>query len=975
MTQEFSNLNLQGAEIKFEYRKSGRNFDFGYMENFIPETEEKELIKFFTDLKRESKKVQQDANSRRWVCAFGDEGVYYRYNGQPHKAEGWSPLLRRIRDRTAFLCGQKFTHVVINFYENGEVGVGWHQDGELDIVPYSIVAGVSLGARRNFALGFYNEQGVWVVRHYTLEPRSLCLMRGSFQYHAWHSIPKEYYIYTMRISMTFRFIDNSVESIAKALAASMSRDPRPPAKLKVVIPSNFYRVERCRWSLHPHIATWVRYQAEEVFCKTIDNDFRESTAVREYKASQGQEVEFIFINEDWMQYENIIEFCKDRRIIGLIIAPAWNNERWFSILMEYSTHVFRLPHQKDVLNPLSKLYKKVAGPCPWQSFACVADFRHLKGKPTIFLDTPSIDRSVREAKHFPKRIILPLYEGKVDDAFPRNDFRIDRFVELTRSVQSGIPGNLVDYVASGRLQGYSTHYRGFGHWLQDYSIPDKENEEKMKTQIVEDLKKGRLSGPYDRPPFPNKFCPLQPKVCRTFAIRKNKYDPSDESIRIIFHKSYPFPFSKNNLTPRTDSGTEYWTFSKFLRDVATLSKGTLMIFADVKSAYKTLTVKKSEWYLQCFRIGNKFYFDKTCMFGDVAGGDGWDCDMKVDIHTTREVLKIPYLECYVDNTSILIEPLSGGRPAWTKGHETKRAYLNHHNYLRTELHKIIGPTLRTESHLGWGIDTEQMVVFIKEERRNHLMGELIIFTKRQTVMVTRAKFASYIGIINFLAPVIRCLLPPLRHLYEKQTRSERSGEKGTILRVTAHDKFIGKWLLYYLKRWSGITPITSTVWNGPQITIYTDAGSQAAQCGVVWGIGAWCRETGDFISEVWDKKIYDSAKTKSGSISAPFLECYGILASTLTLTPNGHRVLVYTDCSPAAQICSSRWCKTSTVLNKFIGYFDLECTHRDIFFQVEHLVREENYGAHYLSQGLIQKAQVITPIKQRKLLEKMKMLY
>src|ERR1700722_8998512 len=98
------------------------------------------------------------------------------------------------------------------------------------------------------------------------------------------------------------------------------------------------------------------------------------------------------------------------------------------------------------------------------------------------------------------------------------------------------------------------------------------------------------------------------------------------------------------------------------------------------------------------------------------------------------------------------------------------------------------------------------------------------------------------------------------------------------------------------------------------------------------------------------------------------------MAATLTLARDSCRVLVYTDCSPAAQICSSRWCKTSTTLNSYIAYFDLECTKRDIFFQVTHLEREENFGAHHLSPGPLYKARTLAPLKERKKLHELKML-
>src|SRR6185503_6726100 len=127
---------------------------------------------------------------------------------------------------------------------------------------------------------------------------------------------------------------------------------------------------------------------------------------------------------------------------------------------------------------------------------------------------------------------------------------------------------------------------------------------------------------------------------------KNKLDWLDPTLRIIFNKSYPGGTSKNDLTPRTDSRLPYWTARLFLEQIAKLGPNTLMFFADVKSAYKLLTVNPEDWNLQVFQIGNEFFVDKTGIFGDVAAGDNWNCFMVVDLAISQKRLSLPYLGVY-----------------------------------------------------------------------------------------------------------------------------------------------------------------------------------------------------------------------------------------------------------------------------------------------------------------------------------------
>jgi hypothetical protein len=634
-----------------------------------------------------------------------------------------------------------------------------------------------------------------------------------------------------------------------------------------------------------------------------------------------------------------------------------------AILQEHTTHKYVFPRQPGVFLPKSTSYLDKLGACPWETAAFVADFRWKRctERKIFSQEVPDIKACAKILESLPRRTFLPPYKGKFTPDLPPQALNIERFVFLARTLPLDLEEDLIKSVTDGLINNWSTHYRGFGGWVQDFSIPQLPNEDRIEEQIMQDVDTGRVVGPFDRPPFPNSWCRQQPKICRMFSIKKNKYDPFDPAIRVIFDKSFPHPYSKNDLTPRTDAGQEYWTFAKFLAEVAKLGPNTLMFFADVKAAYKTLSVKPEEWFLQVLRIGKKYFVDKTGVFGDVAAGDNWDRMMRVDLRIAQVRLGLLWLRYYVDNSSNLTPHLPNGQPDFIRANHEFKTFLQHYEYINMPLHHIIGPTLYIESHLGWGVDTKNMIVFIKEERKKFLLENLQKHITRSArgpfYSILKSHFDSLIGIINFCAQVIRCLRAPLKHLFAKQAEYDKLGTECKKVVLKKRDNFVCRWLHFYLQQWSGITAITATVWQEPQIFIWTDAGNQATHGGEVWGIGAWCRELGSFISEPWDQKTLQLAKSKkSGELSVPFLESYSIMAAVLSLSPDHSHVLVHTDCAPAANICSGRWSKTSDTLNNFIGFFDFECTKRDIVFQVVHVPREENFGAHYLSQGMIEKA-------------------
>jgi hypothetical protein len=300
--------------------------------------------------------------------------------------------------------------------------------------------------------------------------------------------------------------------------------------------------------------------------------------------------------------------------------------------------------------------------------------------------------------------------------------------------------------------GWSTGYRGFADWLQDFSREEDDEKEELKLeQIQEDRKEGRIAGPFDRPPFPNYWCPHQAKVCKVFSIWKNRLDITDRSIRMINNKSFPKYSSKNSLTPRNDSGLPYWTCAKFLRLVLSVGKDALIATADVKSAYKVLVIWLRDWFLQVFRVQGKYFYDKTGLFGDVAAGDNWD-KVKSVIEALACALLDLILRIYVDDITILW-PADGGVPQKEKATKEFGEFLKLCEFINLIVHKINFPSTRAEV-LGWLFDTMKMEVALTTKRKQDILSRLEAF---QESRVSKKNFESFVGVISFCSQVITCL--------------------------------------------------------------------------------------------------------------------------------------------------------------------------------------------------------------------------
>jgi len=245
---------------------------------------------------------------------------------------------------------------------------------------------------------------------------------------------------------------------------------------------------------------------------------------------------------------------------------------------------------------------------------------------------------------------------------------------------------------------------------------------------------------------------------------------------------------------------------------------------------------------------------------------------------------------------------------------------------------------------------------MKPERKSHIEKILREYLS-PTSSISIQSFDSIISIISYCSQVIWWLKGLLRFLIARQTKQRC--KQSPFFTLTRREIAACQWILFYIKEWSGRTPINRTVWLHTDLHIIADAGYKVyTHGGEVWGMGAHCLETGAYICEPWNPKILEQSKAKkSGNVSVPFLESTCILIAVLTLGRDNTNILVHTDSKAAANICSGRWSKTNQFLNDYIAYFDFECATRRVLMQVEAVPRKLIPGAHLLSQGDVSKAQ------------------
>jgi len=141
--------------------------------------------------------------TKREVAWVGDAGCSYTYSGVKKFPQAWTPELIHIKHTAEALAHHKFNSCLLNLYHDGDQGMGWHSDDEIELEQSAPIASVSFGGDRKFSFKHkFEKLGTSVV----LENGSVLLMHAPTQNFWQHSLTKTKRLVSPRINLTFRAI-------------------------------------------------------------------------------------------------------------------------------------------------------------------------------------------------------------------------------------------------------------------------------------------------------------------------------------------------------------------------------------------------------------------------------------------------------------------------------------------------------------------------------------------------------------------------------------------------------------------------------------------------------------------------------------------------------------------------------------------------------------------------------------------------
>lgn len=187
--------------------------DILWVKHFLPPEEASSLAKTLQDTipwRQDSLRIAgKDVPIPRLQAWFGDPDMTYTYSGLTLQPNPWLPALETIKHRIEDYSDTQFNSLLANLYRDENDSVGWHADDEPELGENPVIASLSLGETREFALK-HRDHPEKKLR-LDLKNGDLLIMRGALQHHWLHQIPKAKSHCEPRINLTFRRIFTNAE--------------------------------------------------------------------------------------------------------------------------------------------------------------------------------------------------------------------------------------------------------------------------------------------------------------------------------------------------------------------------------------------------------------------------------------------------------------------------------------------------------------------------------------------------------------------------------------------------------------------------------------------------------------------------------------------------------------------------------------------------------------------------------------------
>ena len=172
---------------------------------------------------------------------------------------------------------------------------------------------------------------------------------------------------------------------------------------------------------------------------------------------------------------------------------------------------------------------------------------------------------------------------------------------------SNYPDDLAKQLVTGFTIGFSIHHNGDMNKSDVVSskVP-KHLENILLEKIESEIRKGRMMGPFDRPPFDDfQISPVSVREKSTAG-----------KFRMIHNLSHPYNGSSINSNIReSEKSVKYSNIRDAIAILSNLPTGVYMCKTDIKDAFRIMPIRESDHPKLGMKFMNKYYFDRNLPMG------------------------------------------------------------------------------------------------------------------------------------------------------------------------------------------------------------------------------------------------------------------------------------------------------------------------------------------------------------------------
>ena len=465
---------------------------------------------------------------------------------------------------------------------------------------------------------------------------------------------------------------------------------------------------------------------------------------------------------------------------------------------------------------------------------------------------------------------------------------------------------------SGFKFGFSLHFEGTRTaFFVNNLISAQQNPDIVSAKLSKELAAGRLAGPFACPPFP------QFRVSPLGVVPKK----TPGEYRLIHHLSFPRGDSVNDSIAPEYASVQYARVDDAVAIIKQLGSGCFLAKTDIKSAFRILPIKPSDYDLLGIFWQGRYYYDRAMPMGCASSCRTFEMFSTAIEWVAKKHLSIPHLIHILDDYFM-------AAPTYHQCRIDLARFLSLCDYLgvpmapeKQSVHQI---SLRSQA---WNEKMRNAKLMVSAEKCKAMVSA---FLRRKKV--TLREIQSLTGLLNFACSVVVPGRAFLRRLIDL-TKGIKSAHH--FVRLTKSVKADLEIWRSFLDDFNGRSIFLSDVWTDLfSLNLHTDAAGSlgfGALFGCDWFYGGW--------PENWKQ------------FNITILEFYPIVLSVLVwgYKMRNQRITFYTD-NAALVVIIDKATSRDVIVMIFVRRLVLACLKYNILFRACHVPGVKNVLADSLSR-------------------------